>query len=49
MSYNNILELGKLKKENTDKKTFLLKIIDLSPGKRYGELLRITNLNNGTL
>jgi predicted transcriptional regulator len=49
MSYNNILDLVKLKKENSDKKTLLLKIIDLSPGVRYRELLRITNLNNGTL
>jgi predicted transcriptional regulator len=49
MSYNNILDLVKLKKENSDKKTLLLKIIDLSPGIRYRELLRITNLNNGTL
>ncbi len=49
MSYNNILDLGKLKKENSGKKTLLLKLIDLSPGIRYRELLRITNLNNGTL
>jgi predicted transcriptional regulator len=49
MSYNNILDLVKLKKENSDKKTLLLKIIDLLPGIRYRELLRITNLNNGTL
>jgi predicted transcriptional regulator len=49
MSYNNILDLVKLKKENIDKRTFLLKLINLSPGVRYRELLRLTNLNNGTL
>jgi predicted transcriptional regulator len=49
MSYNNILDLAKLKKDNSDKKMLLLKIIDLLPGIRYRELLRLTNLNNGTL
>ena len=49
MSFNNLFDLGKLKKENNDKKTLLLKIINLFPGIRYRELLRITNLNNGTL
>jgi predicted transcriptional regulator len=47
MSHKEILDLGKLEKEN--KKSFLLKIINLSPGIRYRELLRITRLNNGTL
>jgi predicted transcriptional regulator len=49
MSHNNILDLVKLKKESRDKRTFLLKLINLSPGVRYRELLRLTNLNNGTL
>ena len=47
MSYKEILDFGKIEKEN--KKSFLLKIINISPGIRYRELLRITNLNNGTL
>ncbi len=49
MSYNDILDLDKLQKEKNDKKRLLLKIINFSPGIRYRELLRITNLNNGTL
>ena len=55
MSYSNFFSQGKLEKikdnnkDKVDKKKLLLKIIDLSPGIRYRELLRITNLNNGTL
>jgi predicted transcriptional regulator len=52
MIYNDFFDLGKLStkdKDKVDKKKLLLKIIDLSPGIRYRELLRITNLNNGTL
>jgi len=49
MSYTNFFDLGKVKKDKVDRKKLLLKIIDLSPGIRYRELLRITNLNNGTL
>ena len=47
MSHKEMLDLGKIEKEN--KKSLLLKIITISPGIRYRELLRITNLNNGTL
>src|SRR3954453_23692215 len=52
MSYNNSFDPGKLStidKDKVDKKELLLKIINFSPGIRYRELLRITNLNNGTL
>jgi len=49
MSYTDFFDLGKLEKDKVDKKKLLLKIIDLSPGIRYRELLRITSLNNGTL
>jgi predicted transcriptional regulator len=49
MSYTDFFDPGKLKKDKVDKKKLLLKIIDLSPGIRYRELLRITSLNNGTL
>jgi predicted transcriptional regulator len=35
--------------EKTDKKYLLLKIISLIPGIRYRDLLRMTNLTNGTL
>jgi predicted transcriptional regulator len=51
MSYTDFLDISKLEKDKdrVDKKKLLLKIIDLSPGIRYRELLRLTNLNNGTL
>ena len=51
MSYKETLDLDKIKKEKEteNKKSLLLKIINFSPGIRYRELLRITNLNNGTL
>jgi len=53
MSYSDFFDPGKLEKiknkDKLDKKNLLLKIIDLSPGIRYRELLRISNLNNGTL
>ena len=51
MSYKETLGLDKVKKEKEteNKKSLLLKIINFSPGIRYRELLRITNLNNGTL
>ena len=53
MSYTNFFDPGRLEKtkdkDKVDKRKLLLKIIDLSPGIRYRELLRITNLNNGTL
>ena len=53
MSYTDFFDPGKLEKiknkDKLDKKNLLLKIIDLSPGIRYRELLRISNLNNGTL
>ncbi len=52
MSYTDFLiqQLEKIKdKDKVDKRKLLLKIINLSPGIRYRELLRITNLNNGTL
>ena len=53
MSYTDFFDPGKLEKikdkDKVDKRKLLLKIIDLSPGIRYRELLRITNLNNGTL
>lgn len=51
MSSTDFFDPGKLEKSKykVDKKKLLLKIIDLSPGIRYRELLRITNLNNGTL
>ena len=47
MSHKELLDSIKTEKEN--KKGLLLKIINISPGIRYRELLRITNLNNGTL
>ena len=53
MSYTDFFDPGKLEKikdkDKVDKRKLLLKIIDFSPGIRYRELLRITNLNNGTL
>ncbi|MGN6623547.1 MAG: winged helix-turn-helix transcriptional regulator [Candidatus Nitrosocosmicus sp.] len=49
MNYNDISDIDKLENKKSDKKKLILKIIDLSPGIRYRELLRLTNLNNGTL
>jgi predicted transcriptional regulator len=42
-------ELANKVDEKTDKKYLLLKIISLIPGIRYRDLLRLTNLTNGTL
>ncbi len=49
MSINHLLDIVKSDKDKNDKKSLLLKIINFSPGIRYRELLRITQLNNGTL
>lgn len=49
MNYSELLDIVKSDKEKNDKKSLLLKIINFSPGIRYRELLRLTNLNNGTL
>jgi predicted transcriptional regulator len=42
-------ELTNKFEDKTDKKYLLLKIISLIPGIRYRDLLRMTNLTNGTL
>ena len=50
MNYRDISsDMTSLEAEKIDKKKLILKIINLSPGIRYRELLRLTNLNNGTL
>jgi predicted transcriptional regulator len=49
MNYNDISDINRLENKKSDKKKLILKIIDLSPGIRYRDLLRLTNLNNGTL
>jgi predicted transcriptional regulator len=48
-NHHDIIKKEEQQKETNDKKKLLLKIIDLYPGIRYRELLRTTNLNNGTL
>ncbi len=49
MSYSELLNILKSDKEKNDRKSLLLKIINFLPGIRYRELLRLTQLNNGTL
>jgi predicted transcriptional regulator len=48
-NHHDIFKKEEQQKEKNDKKRILLKIIDLYPGIRYRELLRKTNLSNGTL
>ena len=48
-NHHDTIKKEEQQKEKNDKKKLLLNVIDLYPGIRYRELLRITKLSNGTL